>query len=48
MFIFKLYVEAGGLMSYGVDTVPIIRSGASFVAKILRGATLPVLLGDID
>jgi putative tryptophan/tyrosine transport system substrate-binding protein len=32
------YVEAGGLMSYGVDTVPIFRRAASFVAKILRGA----------
>jgi len=38
MFTFKIYVEAGGLMSYGVDTVPIIRRAASFVAKILRGA----------
>jgi putative ABC transport system substrate-binding protein len=38
MFTFKYYVEAGGLMSYGVDTVPIMRRAASFVAKILRGA----------
>jgi len=38
MFTFKFYVEAGGLMSYGVDTVPILRRTASFVAKILRGA----------
>jgi putative ABC transport system substrate-binding protein len=38
MFTFKLYVEAGGLMSYGIDTVPIFRRAASFVAKILRGA----------
>jgi putative ABC transport system substrate-binding protein len=38
MFTFKIYVEAGGLMSYGVDTVPRIRRAASFVAKILRGA----------
>jgi putative tryptophan/tyrosine transport system substrate-binding protein len=38
MFTFKFYVEAGGLMSYGIDTVPIIRRAASFVAKILRGA----------
>jgi hypothetical protein len=28
----------GGLMSYGIDTVPIFRRAASFVAKILRGA----------
>ena len=38
MFTFKFYVEAGGLMSYGIDTVPIFRRAASFVAKILRGA----------
>jgi putative tryptophan/tyrosine transport system substrate-binding protein len=38
MFTFKHYVEAGGLMSYGIDTVPIFRRAASFVAKILRGA----------
>jgi putative tryptophan/tyrosine transport system substrate-binding protein len=38
MFTFNYYVEAGGLMSYGVDTVPIFRRAASFVAKILRGA----------
>jgi putative ABC transport system substrate-binding protein len=38
MFTFKYYVEAGGLMSYGIDTLPIFRRAASFVAKILRGA----------
>jgi putative ABC transport system substrate-binding protein len=38
MFTFKYYVEAGGLMSYGIDTVPLFRRAASFVAKILRGA----------
>jgi putative tryptophan/tyrosine transport system substrate-binding protein len=38
MFIFKAYVEAGGLMSYGVDTLPQYRRAASYVAKILRGA----------
>jgi putative tryptophan/tyrosine transport system substrate-binding protein len=38
MFTFKYYVEAGGLMSYGIDTVPIFRRAGSFVAKILRGA----------
>lgn len=45
MFTFKHYVEAGGLMSYGIDTVPIFRRAASFVAKILRGthpSDLPV------
>ena len=38
MFTFKYYVEAGGLMSYGINTVPMFRRAASFVAKILRGA----------
>ena len=38
MYIFKYYVEAGGLMSYGVDTTPLWRRAASYVAKILRGA----------
>jgi putative ABC transport system substrate-binding protein len=36
--ILRHYVEAGGLMSYGVDFVPMMRRAASFVAKILRGA----------
>jgi putative ABC transport system substrate-binding protein len=38
MFTFNYYVQAGGLMSYGVDILPIFRRAASFVAKILRGA----------
>jgi putative ABC transport system substrate-binding protein len=38
MFIFKAYVEAGGLMSYGVDSVAMHRRTADFVAKILKGA----------
>jgi putative ABC transport system substrate-binding protein len=36
--ILRHYVESGGLMSYGVDFVPMMRRAASFVAKILRGA----------
>jgi putative ABC transport system substrate-binding protein len=38
MFIFKTYVEAGGLMSYGVDQIAMYRRTADFVAKILKGA----------
>jgi putative ABC transport system substrate-binding protein len=38
IFTLKHYVEAGGLMSYGVDLAPLMRRAASFVAKILRGA----------
>jgi putative tryptophan/tyrosine transport system substrate-binding protein len=45
MFIFKTYVEAGGLMSYGVDFVDMNRRIAGYVAKILEGekpADIPV------
>jgi putative ABC transport system substrate-binding protein len=38
MFIFRHYVELGGLMSYGVDNFYMWRRAASYVAKILRGA----------
>ena len=43
MFIFKLYVEAGGLLSYGTDYVAINRQAATHVAKILKGTKV----GDI-
>jgi len=45
MFTFKTYVEAGGLMSYGVDYVGMHRQIATFIGKILNGANpaeLPV------
>jgi putative tryptophan/tyrosine transport system substrate-binding protein len=38
MFIFKTYVEAGGLMSYGADYIAMHRQAAAQVVKILRGA----------
>ena len=38
MFIFKTYVEAGGLLSYGADYVAMHRQAATQVAKILKGA----------
>lgn len=38
MFIFRTYVEAGGLMSYGVDQGAMYRRTADYVAKILKGA----------
>ncbi len=38
MFTFKTYVEAEGLMSYGVDYIDMHRRIAAFVAKILEGA----------
>jgi putative ABC transport system substrate-binding protein len=49
MFIFKTYVEAGGLMSYGVDLSLTYQRAASYIAKILRGAhpaDLPVEQAD--
>jgi len=45
MFIFKSYVQAGGLLSYGVDYVAMHRQAATYVAKILHGAkpqSLPI------
>jgi putative ABC transport system substrate-binding protein len=38
MFLFKPYVEAGGLMSYGVEFPPMYRRTADYVVKILKGA----------
>jgi len=38
MFRFRTYVEAGGLMSYGVDDPSMSRLAARYVAKILDGA----------
>jgi putative ABC transport system substrate-binding protein len=45
MFIFKVYVTAGGLMSYGANRPANIRLLATYVAKILKGtkpADLPI------
>jgi putative tryptophan/tyrosine transport system substrate-binding protein len=38
MFVFRSYVEAGGLLSYGVDQIPAYRRLAAYVARILKGA----------
>jgi putative ABC transport system substrate-binding protein len=45
MFIFKSYVEVGGLMAYGVHQAAMYRRTGAYVAKILKGtkpADLPV------
>jgi putative ABC transport system substrate-binding protein len=45
MFVFKSYVEAGGLMSYGVEQLAMYRRLGVYVAKILNGtkpSDLPV------
>jgi putative ABC transport system substrate-binding protein len=38
MFIFRSYVDAGGLIAYGVDQVPMYRRIAGYIAKIFNGA----------
>jgi putative tryptophan/tyrosine transport system substrate-binding protein len=38
MFIFKGYVEAGGLMAYGADAVAMYRQAGTFMGKVLTGA----------
>jgi putative ABC transport system substrate-binding protein len=38
IFLFRFFVQAGGLMSYGADLYEMYRHGATYVAKILQGA----------
>jgi putative ABC transport system substrate-binding protein len=38
MYSFRLYVEAGGLISYGTDLIVLYQQTAVFVDKILKGA----------
>ena len=38
MFAFADFVDAGGLMSYGVDTREGVSRAASYAAKIFKGA----------
>jgi putative ABC transport system substrate-binding protein len=37
MFLYRAYVDAGGLMSYGVDFPPMYRRAAELTSKILNG-----------
>jgi putative ABC transport system substrate-binding protein len=44
---FRFYADSGGLISYGIDQTELVREAASYVDRILRGATpadLPVQL----
>ena len=45
IFLFRFFVEMGGLMAYGANLYDMYQHGASYVDKILKGATpaeLPV------
>ena len=38
VYALRVFVAAGGLMSYGTDQVEIFRQAASYVDRLLRGA----------
>jgi len=37
IYSFGFYAESGGLMSYGINQLELVRSAASYVDRILRG-----------
>ena len=47
IYSFRFYAASGGLMSYGIDQLELVRAAASYVDRILRGTSpgeLPVQL----
>ena len=47
IYSFRFYAASGGLMSYGIDQLELVRAAASYVDRILRGTNpgeLPVQL----
>lgn len=38
VYVFRAYVTAGGLMSYGIDVADIFRKAAGYVDRVLKGA----------
>jgi putative ABC transport system substrate-binding protein len=47
IYSFGFYAQSGGLMSYGINQLELVRSAASYVDRILRGTSpgdLPVQL----
>jgi putative ABC transport system substrate-binding protein len=38
IYAYRYYVAAGGLMSYGIDTLDNFKQAASYVDRILKGA----------
>ena len=47
IYSFGFYAESGGLMSYGINQLELVRAAASYVDRILRGTSpgdLPVQL----
>jgi hypothetical protein len=40
MYVFRIFVTTGGLMSYGIDVPDIFRKAAAYADRVLRGAVV--------